>query len=337
MKRRNLIEQVLKTVRSYEMLAPGDSVLIAVSGGPDSIFLMHALSALKNKLKLKSIAVCSLDHGLRGKASKDDSAFVGRAAGKLGMKFFHKAIDLGKAPGRGISTEEAAREERYKFFKEAAELSGSGVVATGHTLDDQAETVVMRFVKGAALKGIVGIAPVRPFGGLKVIRPLIEIEKREILGYLKDSGIKYRIDKTNLEPVYFRNVVRSEILPFLERYNPRLKRSLFNLAEHLREDFNFIEDAKSRLTGFPGGIGASRVEIKLKDIAVQPGALQKEIMRDLMEDAGGEVKRLSFRHWKELEALIRTRDKGSSVDLPGGVRVTRTAESVVFSRNMTLP
>jgi tRNA(Ile)-lysidine synthase len=216
-------------------------------------------------------------------------------------------------------------------------LSGSGVVATGHTLDDQAETVVMRFVKGAALKGIVGIAPVRPFGGLKVIRPLIEIEKREILGYLKDSGIKYRIDKTNLEPVYFRNVVRSEILPFLERYNPRLKRSLFNLAEHLREDFNFIEDAKSRLTGFPGGIGASRVEIKLKDIAIQPGALQKEIMRDLMEDAGGEVKRLSFRHWKELEALIRTRDKGSSVDLPGGVRVTRTAESVVFSRNMTLP
>jgi len=333
MKKRNLIEQVLKTARSYEMFKPGDTVLAAVSGGPDSVFLLHALKNLKNKLKLKKIAVCNLDHGLRADESKEDSTFVKKLAAELGFEFIHKTIDLKKIARKGISTEEAAREERYKFFQEAATKTGADVLATGHTLDDQAETILMRFIKGAALKGIVGIAPVKEFGGLKVIRPLIELEKSEILSYLDDSGIGYRIDRTNAEPIYFRNVVRSQILPFLEKYNPKLKRSLFNLAEHLREDFDFIERAKSSIKGNRSDPDATLVEIRLKDIAVQPGALQKEIFRDLMEDAGGEVKRLSFRHWKELEALIRQKSSGNSVDLPGGVRVTRFADRIVFSKN----
>lgn len=334
MKKRNLIEQVLKTVRSYEMLKAGDTVLAAVSGGPDSVFLLHALKSLKNKLKLKKVAVCNLDHGLRADESKEDSAFVKRLAAELGFEFIHKTIDLKKIARKGISTEEAAREERYKFFQEAAAKSGAGILATGHTLDDQAETVLMRFIKGSALKGIVGIAPVREFGELKVIRPIIELEKSEITDYLDENGIDYRIDRTNAESIYFRNVVRSEVVPFLEKYNPKLKRSLFNLAEHLREDFDFIEQARSKIIGDRKDPGNMRVEIRLRDIAVHPGALQKEILRDLMEDAGGEVKRLSFRHWKELEALIRQKSSGNSVDLPGGIKVTRLADRIVFSKNL---
>ncbi|MCX5680641.1 MAG: tRNA lysidine(34) synthetase TilS [Candidatus Omnitrophica bacterium] len=337
MKKRNLIEQVLKTVRSYEMLKAGDTVLAAVSGGPDSVFLVHALSRLKNKLKLKNIAICNLDHGLRAGESKADSAFAGKLAKEIGLEFFHKSIDLKNMKHKGISIEEAAREERYKFFASASALSGAGIIATGHTLDDQAETILMRFIKGSALKGIVGIAPVREFGKLKVVRPLIEIEKYEIVDYLNSANIGYRIDSTNVEPIYFRNVVRSQILPFLERYNPKLKRSLFNLAEHLREDFNFIEQAKSKILAGKSVPGAMRVEVRLKDIAVQPRALQKEILRDLLEDAGGELKRLSFRHWKEMESLIRHKSSGNSVDLPGGIRLTRFADKMVFSKNMTLP
>lgn len=335
MKKRNLIEQVLKTVRNYEMLGAGDTVLAAVSGGPDSVFLVHALKNLKNKLKIKKIVVCNLDHGLRGAESKEDSAFVKKLSEGLGLEFIHKKIDLKKIARKGISTEEAAREERYKFFKEAADKSGAGVLTTGHTLDDQAETVIMRFIKGTALKGMVGIAPVREFGDAKVIRPLIELEKSEILAYLDENGIDYRIDRTNAEPLYFRNIVRGEIVPFLEKYNPRLKRSLFNLSEHLREDLEFIEYARSG-TG-KAGAGGTRAEIRLKDIAALPGALQKEIMRDLMEAAGGEVKRLSFRHWKELESLIRRKSKGHSVDLPGNIRATRGAESIVLAKNIALP
>lgn len=333
MKKRNLTEQVLKTIRSYEMLKAQDTVLAAVSGGPDSVFLLNALKNLKSKLRLKKIAVCNLDHGLRADESSEDSAFVKNLASELGFEFIHKAIDLKKLARKGISIEEAAREERYKFFEEAAEKSGADILATGHTLDDQAETVLMRFIKGSALKGIVGIAPVREFGRLKVIRPLIEIEKSEIVSYLDGADIGYRIDRTNAEPIYFRNIVRSQIIPFLEKYNPKLKRSLFNLAEHLREDFDFIEQAKSKIKDSRSNSGAMRVEVRLNDIAVQPRALQKEILRDLLEDAGGEVKRLSFRHWKEMESLIRRKSTGNSVDLPGGIRVMRLADKIIFSKN----
>lgn len=325
----NLIEGVLKTTRHYDMLKSGDAVLAAVSGGPDSVFLLHVLNRLKKKLNIKNIVVANLDHGLRGEESKEDSRFVKKLSKGLGSEFIHKKINLKKIKNKKLSTEEVAREERYKFFKEAAKSSGASVIATGHTLDDQAETVLMRFVKGSSMKGIVGVLPVREENGFKIVRPIIGLEKREIKEYLDAAGIPYRIDHTNLEPIYFRNVVRNEIIPFLERYNPRLKRVLSNLAEHAREDFEFIKEAKS---GFQKQIsrGKGGVELKLKDIVIQPKALQKEILRDALDKIGGEVKKLTFRHWKEMENFIKYKRKGSSLDLPGGVRLTRTAEALVF-------
>lgn len=328
----NLIERVLKTIRSYEMLDPGDSVLVAVSGGPDSVFLLQALYALKSKLKLKKLVVCNLDHGLRYEESAADSLFVKDTAEKLGLEFVHKKINLANMKPAKISTEEAGREARYKFFREAAEAAGADVIATGHTLDDQAETILMRLIKGAALKGIVGISPVRGEGDLKVVRPLIELEKRDIVRYLDKKKALYRIDSTNSKALYFRNVVRNEIMPILEKYNPRLKRVLFNLAEHLREDFEFIEEEKEKAKHLVRGEKAGIVEIKINDIAVQPKAIQKEILRDALEKAGGIVKKLSFRHWKEMESLIKHKRKGNSVDLPGSVRIMRTERYFILQR-----
>ena len=328
----NIIEQVLKTVRNYEMLKPGDRVLVAVSGGPDSIFLLHALNRLKKKLGLGGLYVCNLDHGLRGRESEEDSLFVKDVCGKLGLKFIHKKIDLKNSKRKDISTEEEAREARYEFFKAAAKKTGANVVAMGHTLDDQAETILMRIVKGASLKGIVGILPVREESGVRFIRPLLELEKADINRYLDQELIAYRIDRTNLEPIYFRNIVRSEIIPFLERYNPRLKRSLFHLAEHLREDLEFIKGERSKVQEGLLKQSGGRVRISLKDLVVQPRALQKEILRDMLEKSGGEVKKLTFRHWKELEGFIRHKRKGSSIDLPGGVRVSRSAAELTFYR-----
>lgn len=328
----NLIERVLKTVRNYEMLKAGDSVLAAVSGGPDSVFMLHALVRLRKKFALKEITVSCLDHGLRGDESKGDSAFVKDMSEELGVRLFQKRVNLRERRSKDLSTEEEARIERYRFFREAAVKSGASVIATGHTLDDQAETVLMRIVKGTSLKGMAGIAPVREEGAWRVIRPLIQLEKSEILRYLDGKGIRYRIDRTNLEPVYFRNVVRGEIIPFLEKYNPRLKRVLFNLSEHLREDFEFIAGEKRK---FQNSIAAGReraVDVSLKDLVVQPKAIQKEVLRDMLERSGGEVKKLSFRHWKEMEYLIKRKGRGSAVDLPGGIRVTRTERSITFSR-----
>ncbi|MDD3905219.1 MAG: tRNA lysidine(34) synthetase TilS [Candidatus Omnitrophica bacterium] len=326
----NIVEKVLKTMRSYDMVKSGDTVLAAVSGGPDSILLLHLLARLKNKLRIKEIVVCNLDHGIRGKESSDDSMFVKKYSATLGLKFIHKKIKLRSAKTGGLSMEEAAREARYIFFNNAAASVGADSIATGHTLDDQAETVLMRILKGASLKGLVGISPVRSEGSFRMIRPLIELEKTEITDYLDAESIPYRIDSTNAEPIYFRNVIRGEIMPFLEKYNPRLKRSLFNLAEHLREDFEFISQEKARAQRDIVRVKGRVVEMALKDIIVQPRAIQKEILRDSLEKAGGEVKKLSFRHWKEIEALIRTGRKGNSVDLPGSVRAGRTATHLIF-------
>lgn len=328
----NLIERVLKTVRNYRMLNPGDTVLAAVSGGPDSIFLLHALLRLKNKLALKKVAVCNLDHCLRGEESAADSRFVRYEARRLGIECHQKRVNIAALKTRKLSTEEAAREARYAFYREAAHDAGADVVATGHTLDDQAETVLMRMVKGASLKGLAGIAPVREDGDLRIIRPLAELEKDEITAYLDNSDIRYRIDSSNLEDRYFRNVVRREIVPFLEGYNPRLKRSLFNLAQHLREDFEFIKNEKAKMAARASAGPGGSVVIRLRDIVLQPSAIQKELLRDSLEAAGGEVKKLSFRHWKEVDSLLKRKGTGFSVDLPGAVRVTRTAAELVFKK-----
>jgi tRNA(Ile)-lysidine synthase len=329
---KNLIEQVLKTVRNYRMVKPGDTVLAAVSGGPDSIFLLHALLRLKNKLGVKRIAACNLDHCLRGKESEEDSGFVKREARRLGIECYQKKVDVSASKAKELSTEEAARDARYAFYEEAARKADANVIATGHTIDDQAETILMRIVKGASLKGLVGIAPVRDDGVLRIIRPLVELEKEELVSYLDESEIKYRIDSSNLEDKYFRNIVRREIVPFLENYNPRLKRSLFNLAEHLREDFEFIKHEKARISKNIITEACGTVGIRLRDIVLQPSAIQKEVLRDSLEMAGGAVKKLSFRHWKEVDALLKSKGKGFSIDLPGSIRVTRTASELVFKK-----
>lgn len=327
---KNLSEQVLKTVKNYGMVKPNDVVLAAVSGGPDSVFLLHVLNRLRGKLKIKDIVVANLDHGLRGKESRADSLFVKKASEALEFKYFHKRVNLKRPSASSLSTEERAREARYKFFREAAKISGANVIATGHTLDDQAETVLMRFIKGSSLKGIVGISPVRDEAGIRLIRPLIELQKYEIVKYLDEASMEHRIDSTNKEPVYFRNVVRSQIIPYLEQYNPKLKRALFSLAEHLREDFEFIEAEKVKLKYCIPDLQKGSIDMQLKDIAVQPKALQKEILRDALNKAGGEVKRLSFRHWKELEYFIKYKRKGDAIDLPGGIRIERTDSAIRF-------
>jgi tRNA(Ile)-lysidine synthetase, N-terminal domain len=257
--------------------------------------------------------------------------FVKKITEGLGLEFIHKKIDLSKKRSKNLSTEELAREERYKFFNDAAGTVKADIIATGHTLDDQAETILMRVIKGASLKGIVGISPARREGSLMIIRPLFELEKAEIEQYLDERGAEHRIDSTNAEGIYFRNVIRKDIIPFLEKYNPRLKRALCSLAEHLREDFEFIKEAKSSIGHF-AQLSEGSLEINLKDISVQPKALQKEILRDALDKIGGEVKRLNFRHWKELEQFIKHKRKGNSLDLPGDIRITRTASLLIFHK-----
>jgi len=312
------------------MTSPGDAVLVAVSGGPDSVFLVHALNYLKDKLGI-ALSVCTLDHGLRGYESEKDTRFVEALSTTMGLRCIRKKIDLRESKNKGLSTEEAGRAERYAFFRDSAIAVGANVIATGHTIDDQAETVLMRLIKGSSLKGACGIPPAREDArGLKIIRPLIELEKKEIVDYLEENGIDFRVDATNFTRVYFRNVVRHEILPFLERFNPRIKKALSNFAGHLREDSAFINEEKAKRAAGAILKTRDRVSLNLKDIVVQPKALMKEIVRDSLEAANADIKKLSYKHWKEIDNFVRNKRNGSSLDLPGGIRLTRRKKVLEF-------
>ncbi|UCD55839.1 MAG: tRNA lysidine(34) synthetase TilS [Candidatus Omnitrophota bacterium] len=325
----DLTHKILNTINYYEMFKRGDKILVAVSGGPDSVYLLHTLQALKDKLGI-TLFVAHLNHGLRGEESERDARFVKCLAGKMGIKSVSKKLTPKKAKSK-LSPEERLREKRYAFFKESCARVGADIVATAHTLDDQAETVMMRIIKGASLKGIVGIHPVRLDGNIKFIRPLIEIEKKDIIKYLKKNRVPFRIDRTNLENRFLRNRIRQRILPYLGKLNPCIKRSLFNLAENLREDYEFIEEEKKKRKSLIKSKKPLHY-IVLSDILLQPGALRKEIVREALKSTGGNIKKLTFRHWRDVNNFIRTKKSGKFIDLPGGVKIKKTRDRLIFSK-----
>jgi tRNA(Ile)-lysidine synthase len=322
-----ITRKILATIDHYGMLEKGDRVLVAVSGGPDSVCLVHALKALEDKLGIR-LFIAHLDHSVRGKESERDARFVKNLAGEMGIKLVSKKLSSKKTKSK-LSPEERLREKRYAFFKEASTKAGARIVATAHTLDDQAETVMMRVIKGASLKGVVGIHPVRREGRIKFIRPLIEVEKKEAIKYLKKAGLSFRVDRTNLEDKFLRNRVRNKILPYLARVNPRLKRSLFNLSEHLREDYEFIEEEKKKRRNLIKSKALFKY-IELCDIILQPRALRKEIIREALKSAGGNIKKLTYRHWRDIDNFVKTKETGKIIDLPGRVRIKKTRDRLLF-------
>ena len=207
-----LVERVRETLRRYRMLSGGEIVVVAVSGGPDSTALAHALASLRGDLSL-TIDLAHLNHGLRPDAA-EDAAFVAAMSRTVGLGFHEGTADPRALAGReGLSLEDAGRRLRYEFLTRVAREIGAGVVATGHTLDDQAETVLMRLLRGSGLEGLAGIPPVRVGGGVRIIRPLIETSRAAVLAYLGAVGAGWREDETNRDTTILRNRIRMVLLP----------------------------------------------------------------------------------------------------------------------------
>jgi len=322
------LKRIKDTIKHYDMLHPGDRVLVAVSGGPDSVCLLRVLLSIKN-MDLE-LVVGNLDHGIRKRGSKADSAFVKKISKELGLPFVYKELNLNACKKKKLSIEEKARAARYSFLVSAAKKYNCGIIATGHTLDDQAETAVMRFILGSSLKGMSGIPPVRYENGLKIVRPLIRTEKKEIIQQLHAEGWPYREDHTNRDTKYFRNSIRHEVLPFLEKYNPKIRRSLANLSDTMREDAAFLDAAKQKV--FPGCVRSDigPTKVKAKDMILQPAALRKEVFKELFTRAGGNVKKLTYRHWMDMDYFIRTGKAGKSLNFPG-VTVAKQKDDIIFT------
>jgi len=329
--RQAFVKNVKDAVKQYDMFRPGERVLVAVSGGCDSVCLLRVLYGMRKSLGTE-LVVANMDHGIRGSESARDSLFVEKLAEELGLPFCFQKIDPSGSGRSKISVEEYLRKRRYEFFRKAASEHGCDVLATGHTIDDQAETVLLRLVTGSSLNGLAGIPAVRYEGDLRVVRPLIRTGKKEVLDHLDSCGWGFREDRTNKETKYLRNRIRHEVLPFLEKYNPRIRRSLANLSETIREDLDLIESEKEKAMGRSLVHGSPRV--KIKDLVLQPKSLRKAVFKELFSRAGGDIKKLTYRHWKDMDCLICAGKKGDSLDLPGRVMASRSRDEIEFAKRI---
>lgn len=324
-----LFKKAEKTVKKYNMLSKGDKVLIGVSGGSDSVFLLYFLYSVREKYSL-SLHVAHLNHGFRKEAERE-ADFVKGLAKSLGISCTIKKIDIPFfAKKRKLSKQEAAREVRYSFFIGVAERIGANKIAVGHTADDQAETFIMRMIRGSGTKGMAGIHPCPLFTihdsrFTVIIRPLIESGRREIIDCLKKNRIPFVKDPSNLSNAYLRNRIRNRLIPYLEKnYNPRVKETFVRSADILRGEDCFLEDyAKKILLKLLRLRGKGRIEISLLPFLKLDRAIKRRVLRIIIEELKGDIKGFSMNHIDEVIDSIVPGRTGRGINLPKGVVVER--------------
>ncbi len=314
------LNKVKSCVEEFEMLAPGDSVLIAVSGGPDSVALTLCLLSLQQDYDLK-LAIAHLNHMLRKDEAERDEAFVKKLAENLGLEFYKRRSDAALfAEKQGLSIEEAGRKLRYDFFNTISEKHGFQKIATGHTMDDNAELVIMNLLRGAGLKGLSGIPPKRDN---RFIRPLIQLSKKAILDFLSECGQDYMIDSSNLETLYLRNRIRNTLIPLLQtEYNPSVIQALDRTASIFRQEEDYLE--KKAEIVFEKCLTAredSQVCLSGEMISGLHPAMQNRVLRKAVKWVKKDLKRISLVHLKQITELISVPGQDASLDLPGRIRI----------------
>ena len=228
--------KIIEFIEKHRMVAQGETVLAAVSGGADSVCMLHVLLDLSKTLDF-SLCAAHFNHMLRGEEADRDEAFVKSLCEELEIPFYSERGDVsGFAKSHGKSTEEAARIMRYAFLQDTAEKTGAAKIATAHNADDNAETVILNLVRGTGLTGLRGIPPTRD----NIIRPILCITRQEVEAYLSSRGIEYVTDSSNLEDVYSRNKLRHHVMPVLQELNPRISESILRTGDLLRQDEEYL-------------------------------------------------------------------------------------------------
>lgn len=313
-----LVRKVGCCLRHLEVGQEG--IVVAVSGGPDSVALLRVLAALQHG---SGLTVAHLNHQLRGEESVQDELFVRELATKLTLEARCQRIDVARlARTAGDNLEAAARRARYHWLVQVAQETGSRWVATGHTADDQAETVLHRLLRGAGLRGLRGIATRRRLGeSVELVRPLLHIRRAELIAYLNAEKQEARTDSSNVDRAYTRNRIRHELLPLLaERFNPQIVPVLCKLARQADEAYRVEEERARTLLAEAERPRAGRMLVlDRKPLAAAPRHLVREVFRLLWQREGWPESRMSFDAWDRLAGVAR--GELSGVDLPGGIRV----------------
>ena len=326
-----ILKTVSTTIEAHRMFQPGDSVLVAVSGGSDSVALLHILTRLASRFSIR-LAVGHLDHGLRPLESKRDAEFVSSLARELDLPFFMERTDVERyRKNRRLSLEEAARERRYRFYHCTAEQNGFNKIALAHHRDDNAELILMRFLRGSGRHGLAGIPPVR---NPMIVRPLLELSKRDLVDFLRIEKYAHVTDSSNQDMHFLRNRVRHQLIPELKQsFNPALDRLVTRQADIFRDEEEWIDGLITPL------FKRSLIELterslvmSARQIAAMHPAPRRRIIRRALVELKGNLRRISFAHVDAVDRLIRSGPQVGSLDLPDRIRVERLYDAITFEK-----
>ena len=328
-----MLNRIRRSIETHSMLNRGDHLVVAVSGGPDSVALLHILMCLRDEYRLR-LTAAHLNHGLRKDEADREESFVHRLCADIEIACVSRRSDileLKKVKSRSL--EEIGREERYRFFQETASQCGAVKIAIGHHRDDQAETLLLHLLRGSGMEGLRGILPVRDG---RIIRPLLGVGRSEILEYLRRGGISYVTDSSNRSTLFLRNRIRNELIPEVaSRYNPRLVETLCRTAEIIRRENDYLSKVVRRiLNGWQIVPGSPDINLPVTDFQSLHEAIQGRIVKFLLESASSAQKGIAYRHVESVLSLARRTDcRYLFLDMPFGVTVERGRDILRIRKN----
>jgi len=326
-----MLARVKKTLKKYNMLTQGEKVVLGVSGGADSIAMLYAFNELIDYGL--EIIVAHLNHGIREDEAKRDSDFVKETAKSLGLTFVYGEVDTLKFKEESaLSLEDAARTLRYKFFNQVMNKHYATKIATAHTMDDQAETVLMRLLRGSGSKGLSGIPPVSN----SIVRPLIDTSRSEVEEYLRFKKVEWVEDTTNESMEFLRNRVRHNLLVELESYNPQIKETLSRTADILRAEEEFI--SKEALKHFGDIFNPNKSELigDLKHYRNIDKSLRFSLLRLAIEKIAGSLKNISSIHIVSADDFLLSDAASGEVELPQGTVMVKGYDIFLVTKKSEL-
>ena len=326
-----MIRKVKESIKKYHMLEPGDSVVVAVSGGPDSIALLKVLETISDEYEL-TLITAHLNHGLRVEADRE-AQFVRDVSKEMGIKFECKAVDINLLrKGTGKSIEDISRDVRYHFLNDVAKRHHAHKIALGHHLNDQVETVLINFLRGSGSGGLKGMLPARDS---LYIRPLLQVNKTEILSYLEFHKIQFVRDMSNTEDIYLRNRIRHLLIPELKtKYNPKLEESLCIMAEIMRMEDDYMKTITDKILSEWGAEPDSNDEvmIRISKLRIYHEAIQRRIIKNILRRSTPNSKGIGYTHIKAVQDLAYSNYPSGHLNLPYNIVARREYDFLFFTR-----
>ncbi len=331
-----LEQRVLGFVQEHHLIPCHQQLLVAVSGGPDSVCLLHLLDRLKGALGI-TLHVAHLNHQLRGAAADADAQYVSDLARRLSIPTTIERRDVKAYQARQrLSPEEAAREVRYTFLAEVAGSIGASRAAVGHTSDDHIETIVMHLIRGTGTRGLRGLQPVTEWrlvsNSMTVIRPLLRVSREETASYCARHQLSPRIDASNLSLSPLRNRIRHQLLPLLQSYNPRIAEAILRTGRIANDDIAFLDQEIARLWDETARKQENTIILDKERFCRLPSALQRYLLRGAIERLTGNIRDIEMRHVDGIMAAL-TKPAGRSLNLPSGLTFSIDYNSFLLSRD----